>query len=151
MRGTAMMQDQGIRKPRVVVGVYGSGPSKSDLAWAARQAELTGATVEAVTAWHYPVMISRAARALVTANDEAETRAFFVRDLSDSIAEVLNPASQVKVSATVRQGNAVQVRWMPPTTLTCWWSAAGDTAASSKRCSDRSLGTACTTLRAPSS
>ncbi|HEY2640028.1 MAG TPA: universal stress protein, partial [Streptosporangiaceae bacterium] len=30
-------------------------------------------------------------------------------DLSDSIAEVLNPASQVKVSATVRQGNAVQV------------------------------------------
>jgi nucleotide-binding universal stress UspA family protein len=54
-------------------------------------------------------MINRAARAPVTANDEAEVEAFFVRDLSDSIAEVLNPASQVKVSATVRQGNAVQV------------------------------------------
>jgi hypothetical protein len=39
-------------------------------------------------------MISRAAWALVTANDEAEVEAFFVRDLSDSIAEVLNPASR---------------------------------------------------------
>jgi nucleotide-binding universal stress UspA family protein len=104
-----MTQDQGIRKQRVVVGVDGSGSSKSALAWAVRQAELTGATVEAVTAWHYPAMMNRAAWALVTSDDEAEFEAFFTRDLSDSIAEVLNPASQVKVNATVRQGNAVQV------------------------------------------
>jgi len=104
-----MTQDQGIRKQRVVVGVDGSGPSKSALAWAVRQAELTGATVEAVMAWHYPAMINRAAWALVTPDDEAEFEAFFARDLSDSIAEALNPASQVKVNPTVRQGNAVQV------------------------------------------
>ena len=45
----------------------------------------------------------------MTPDDEAEFEAFFTRDLSDSIAEVLNPASQVKVNTTVRQGNAVQV------------------------------------------
>ena len=104
-----MTQDQGIRMQRVVVGVDGSESSKTALAWAVRQAELTGAKVEAVTAWHYPVMINRAAWALVTPDDEAEFEAFFARDLSDSIAEVLNPASQVKVSSTVRRGNAVQV------------------------------------------
>ena len=57
-----MTQDQGIRRQRVVVGVDGSGSSKSALAWAVRQAELTGATVEAVTAWHFPAMLGRPGR-----------------------------------------------------------------------------------------
>ena len=39
---------------RIVVGVDGSAPSKAALAWAARQARLTGATVEAIIAWEYP-------------------------------------------------------------------------------------------------
>ena len=39
---------------RIVVGVDGSPWSKAALAWAARQAELTGAVVEAVTAWELP-------------------------------------------------------------------------------------------------
>ncbi len=37
-------------KPRIVVGVDGSEPPKAALRWAVRQAELTGAAVEAVTA-----------------------------------------------------------------------------------------------------
>lgn len=40
---------------RIVVGVDGSAPSRAALRWAARQAELTGAMVVAVTAWEYPV------------------------------------------------------------------------------------------------
>jgi len=40
---------------RIVVGVDGSKPSKAALAWAVRQAELTGASVDAVIAWHYPI------------------------------------------------------------------------------------------------
>jgi nucleotide-binding universal stress UspA family protein len=40
---------------RIVVGVDGSPSSIGALRWAIRQAELTGADVEAVIAWHYPI------------------------------------------------------------------------------------------------
>jgi nucleotide-binding universal stress UspA family protein len=39
----------------IVVGIDGSDDSKGALRWAARQAELTATTVEAVTAWQLPV------------------------------------------------------------------------------------------------
>jgi nucleotide-binding universal stress UspA family protein len=39
---------------RIVVAVDGSPPSLEALAWAARQSSLTGAVLEAVTAWHFP-------------------------------------------------------------------------------------------------
>jgi len=40
--------------PRIVVGVDGSPASVDALRWAARQADLTGAAVEAVISWDYP-------------------------------------------------------------------------------------------------
>jgi nucleotide-binding universal stress UspA family protein len=39
---------------RIVVGVDGSDESKAALRWAARQAQLTGAALEAVISWHIP-------------------------------------------------------------------------------------------------
>jgi nucleotide-binding universal stress UspA family protein len=39
----------------IVVGVDGSEPSRRALAWATRQAKLTGATVHAVIAWEPPI------------------------------------------------------------------------------------------------
>ncbi|WP_371799068.1 universal stress protein [Streptomyces sp. NBC_01707] len=39
---------------RIVVGIDGSEPSKVALRWAVRQAELTAASVEAVTVWEMP-------------------------------------------------------------------------------------------------
>jgi nucleotide-binding universal stress UspA family protein len=39
---------------RIVVGVDGSPASLDALRWAVRQARLTGAALEAVTAWAYP-------------------------------------------------------------------------------------------------
>jgi nucleotide-binding universal stress UspA family protein len=50
---------------RIVVGVDGSDSSKEALAWAVRQAALTGAVVDAVTAWQIPSY--NAARALLDA------------------------------------------------------------------------------------
>lgn len=41
-------------RPRIVVGVDGSPGSREALRWAARQAELTGAELDAVIAWEYP-------------------------------------------------------------------------------------------------
>ena len=41
-------------RPRIVVGVDGSASSEQALRWALRQAKLTGAGIEAVTAWHFP-------------------------------------------------------------------------------------------------
>ncbi|MGN6792681.1 MAG: universal stress protein [Streptosporangiaceae bacterium] len=41
-------------KEAVVVGVDGSPPSTSALAWAARYADAIGASLCAVLAWHYP-------------------------------------------------------------------------------------------------
>ena len=94
---------------RIVVGVDGSPSSQAALVWAMRQAELAGATVEAVMAWHYPIMINRAAWALVTPEDEAEIESLGATKLSEAIAEAAAPHGQVQVRAAVRQGNAAQV------------------------------------------
>ena len=42
-------------QPRIVVGVDGFESSKAALRWAIHQAKLTGAVVEAITAWQVPV------------------------------------------------------------------------------------------------
>jgi nucleotide-binding universal stress UspA family protein len=40
---------------RIVVGIDGSPSSLDALNWAVRQAELTGATLEALTSWEWPI------------------------------------------------------------------------------------------------
>jgi len=49
-----MTTAQGHSGGRIVVGFDGSAYAEAALEWAARQAELTGATVQAVTAWEWP-------------------------------------------------------------------------------------------------
>jgi nucleotide-binding universal stress UspA family protein len=50
-----MTSGQRSERPRIVVGVDGFESSSAALRWAIRQARLTGAVVEAVTAWQIPV------------------------------------------------------------------------------------------------
>lgn len=52
------MTTQDTHKPsnRIVVGVDGSDPSKAALRWAVRLAPTLGCTIDAVTAWQYPVV-----------------------------------------------------------------------------------------------
>jgi nucleotide-binding universal stress UspA family protein len=48
------MSEPASHQARIVVGVDGSPESVQALRWAARQAELTGAELEVITAWEYP-------------------------------------------------------------------------------------------------
>ena len=50
-----MKNKQRDEQRRIVVGVDGFESSKAALRWAIHQAKLTGAVVEAITAWHVPV------------------------------------------------------------------------------------------------
>jgi nucleotide-binding universal stress UspA family protein len=94
---------------RIVVGVDGSPSSKAALAWAVSQAELTGASVEAIIAWHYPVMVGGVPFAPIGVLDTPDYGDFATKVISDTVRETVDPDGPVKVSTTVREGNAAQV------------------------------------------
>ena len=102
------MNGQHLTGGRIVVGVDGSPSSKAALDWAVRQAELTGATVEAVIAWHFPVALGGFPYAPISMVD-ADFGGVAAKVLGDAIKETADPDGPVKVSSTVREGNAAQV------------------------------------------
>jgi nucleotide-binding universal stress UspA family protein len=103
------MSEQPEQGRRIVVGVDGSPSSKAALAWAVAQAELTGATVEAVIAWHYPVMVGGVPFAPIGVLDTADYGEFAAKVLNEAVWETVEPEGPVKVSVTVLEGNTVQV------------------------------------------
>ncbi len=104
-----MSEQQPEQGRRIVVGVDGSPSSKAALAWAVRQAELTGASVEAVIAWHYPAMVGGAPFAPIGPLYTADFAEFATMVLTGAVCETVAPDGPVKVSTTVREGNAAQV------------------------------------------
>jgi nucleotide-binding universal stress UspA family protein len=76
---------------RIVVGVDGSEASRAALRWAVRQADLTGATVVAVTAWEYPVF--SVGNVLLPPNDP---ESIATRVLAETVADTV-PESSVEV------------------------------------------------------
>jgi nucleotide-binding universal stress UspA family protein len=92
---------------RIVVGVDGSAPSRAALAWAARQARLTGATVEAIIAWQYPATYGYTMPAAPEINYNYEEIAAKV--IADTIAEVCGRGEPVTIISRVVEGNAAQV------------------------------------------
>src|ERR1700735_5610939 len=95
-------------RPRIVVGVDGSKSSDSALRWAIRQAGVTGAAVDAVTAWQYPEMAGTgmAGGGLVATYDPREIAATIA---ADAVSSALDPASEVPVRTRIAQGSAAQV------------------------------------------
>jgi nucleotide-binding universal stress UspA family protein len=92
---------------RIVVGVDGSPSSKAALAWAVRQAALTGATVEAIIAWEYPATYGYTMPAAPEINyDYGQVAA---KVIADAIAEVCGQGEQVKIISRAAEGNAAQV------------------------------------------
>lgn len=99
-----MAEPSGQREHRIVVGVDGSASSKAALAWAVGQAGLTGAVVEAITAWEFPY--GTRYPVLIPEVDFAEVAA---RTLTDAIAEVCGDSDAAAIRHQVVQGNAARV------------------------------------------
>ena len=89
------------RSGRIVVGVDGSAASADALRWAARQARLTGATLEAVTAWSYPTTYGFPVIANVDWEHEASTA------LDQAVEAALG--KDADVTRRVVEGHAAQV------------------------------------------
>jgi nucleotide-binding universal stress UspA family protein len=88
----------------IVVGVDTSKPSLSALVWAAREAEMTGSQVRAVTCWDLPA-VSYWSVIPESIDFEGDARSA----LSQAVRETLGEEPPVKVTEVVRQGRAAQV------------------------------------------
>lgn len=91
-------------QPRIVVGVDGFESSRAALRWAIHQAELTGAVVEAITAWHVP-----AGTGWVPVPDVPDYQADAFAILAEAIAEMSAVDPDVEVCPRVVEGRAGQV------------------------------------------
>lgn len=87
---------------RIVVGVDGSPSSRSALAWAARQAALTGAALEVVGAWGYPVYFGTTP---VWPSD-FDPQAVAEGSIRQAVEEVLGTHPALVVRTTVREADA---------------------------------------------
>ena len=85
---------------RIVVGIDGSQPSRLALQWAMRQAELTGATVDAIHAWDMPPINDPAL--VVVMPDDLKNAA--ERVVADTILEVAGAHPAVPVRGRAVQG-----------------------------------------------
>ena len=90
---------------RIVVGVDGSVSSKAALGWAIRQADLTGAMVDAVIAWHYPGEYGYP----TPIADDANYEALATKVVTDTIAEVAGPDTPVEIRPRAVEGNPAMV------------------------------------------
>ncbi|HUK70861.1 MAG TPA: universal stress protein [Streptosporangiaceae bacterium] len=98
------------RSPRIVVGVDGSPSSLTALRWAVRQAECTGATLDAVIAWQYPVNFGTYGWAPVSMEEDgADFGELAEKTLTDAISKIVDPGTGVQVHQLVVQGNPAQV------------------------------------------
>ena len=89
------------RTPRIVVGVDGFESSRAALRWAIHQAKLTGAVVEAVTAWHIPP-----GSGMVTAVDVPDYQDDARMVLTEAIAQTCMIDADVEVRPRVVEGRA---------------------------------------------
>jgi len=90
---------------KIVVGVDGSASSKTALAWAIRQARLTGAEVEAVIAWDVALDYGYPVPSVTDQDVEASA----TQALADAMAEVAGPDEPPTTRPLVVRGNAARV------------------------------------------
>ena len=95
---------------RIVAGVDGSPSSLSALQWAVGQAGLTGATVEAVIAWHYPVAVGGYGYTPVDMTQAGgDFKEIAEKIVADAISNTAGQGGDVRLQARVAEGNPAQV------------------------------------------
>src|SRR5215468_12257472 len=75
-------------RPRIVVGVDGSDPSKLALRWAARMAAAEDACIDAVMAWQVPTLAYRSIGPIIDMQDATEKA---LMDVVDDVFGELRP------------------------------------------------------------
>lgn len=96
-----MTRSNAVGAGMVVVGVDGSEASKDALRWAIRYARMAGATVQAVTAWHYPASFGWAPSPAIPQMDlEGEAR----QALKETVEQVLGATEPVTIQTQVVEG-----------------------------------------------
>jgi nucleotide-binding universal stress UspA family protein len=99
-----MNSRQGAEEHRIVVAVDGFESSKAALRWAIHQAKLTGAVLEAVTAWHVP-----AGTGFVPTTDMPDYQEDAFAVLTEALNEMSAVDPEVQVCPRVVEGRAGQV------------------------------------------
>jgi len=90
---------------RIVVGVDGSEGSTQALRWAARQAEFTGATLDVIITWQYPVFYGW----VPAYPDDLNLAQLAQQALAGALDEVFGPDRPALLRARVMEGYAAQV------------------------------------------
>ncbi|MEV7117542.1 universal stress protein [Kitasatospora griseola] len=88
---------------RIVVGVDGSASSRAALRWAARQAAVVGATVEAIITWDYPTAFGWSTPVV-----DADIAASAAKTLAETVAQEAAEHG-VEIRERVESGNAAQI------------------------------------------
>jgi len=89
---------------RIVVGIDGSECSKEALRWAARQAKFTGAALEVVIGWQYPVFYGWA-----PGPQDFDFGAAAGQALTEALDEVFGKDRPARLRTRVVEGHAAQV------------------------------------------
>ena len=87
--------------PRIVAGVDGSPSSRAALRWAVRQARLTGGTVDAVMAWHIPMVLQSHGWAPIYVEEEGDFRTEASKTIHAVIGEEVGPEDRERVRSLV--------------------------------------------------
>jgi nucleotide-binding universal stress UspA family protein len=94
--------------PRVVVGVDGSALAETALRWAIGQAELTGASVEAVMAWKHPVDTGGFMTGSV-ASYQPDFADLAEKAMAETISKVADVGSTVPLRTVLAAGEATEI------------------------------------------
>lgn len=90
---------------RIVVGIDGSDNAKQALRWAAKQAGYTGASLDVVAAWEYPVTYGWVA----VPNEDWDLAGYAKKAADEAVADVFGGDVPASVSTRVIQGHAAEV------------------------------------------
>src|SRR5215831_20335470 len=118
-------------RPRIVVGVDGSDPSKLALRWAARIAAAEDARIEAVMAWQLPTLAYRSIGPIVDMQDTME------KALTDAVNDVFGQQRPNDMMLRTVQGGGASVLLDASRDALMVVVAAADVAGSPVSCSAR--------------